>query len=199
MGSTCGRFASVHAASIAETRAAAADILAAPPPPPPPASESASNAGRAPPTDLAKELDDAKEALEARRASVQRQLEKSAGGAVQVEFSSPWFQPLKLKCDFLVSNVGFEFNVYRYTPAATTTPCPAGSPRARRRRKPRLRIKPPPPRKRPPPPPREQPPPPLPRVPQLPRNAPAKLPSRLRRLRPRSPPVGLYKLLNAVS
>jgi|AntAceMinimDraft_1070359.scaffolds.fasta_scaffold07572_2 hypothetical protein len=70
----------VHAASMAETRAAAADIAAAPPAPPPPPSVSASMASSgAPPADLAKKLDEAREKLIAQQESVQRHLDKSAG------------------------------------------------------------------------------------------------------------------------
>ena len=34
---------------------------------------------------------------------------------VDPQLESAWFQPLKLKCDFLVSKFAFKFNLYRYT------------------------------------------------------------------------------------
>ena len=34
---------------------------------------------------------------------------------VDPQLESAWFQPLKLKCDFLVSNFAVKLNLYRYT------------------------------------------------------------------------------------
>jgi hypothetical protein len=68
-------------------------------------------------------LEEAEERMERRSrnaTTTSRWLEKAKVGlhketSVYPELQSPWFQPLNMKCDILVTNFAFIFNLYRCT------------------------------------------------------------------------------------